>query len=428
MVRSADAPLVSEALRRAQVRAVGTIFLRQRPVVVALGVIVNGSLMLASGAPRGQRTLVLWSMGALLAVFVAEAWLLGRRQVTEAWLLATLVLTTVVLAGATAATGGASSPMVPLLFAPIGVGFAAFGRGRLALFWLALGSAAVAAPLAFGPTHAFPVVAAPYAGFMTVTSALVALVLLRIGVAGLTDAHARAAESLDRLRVGALTEAAARAREADATGARVAHELKNPLSSVRGLMQLLSRKATGSQDEKRFAVALDELTRMERVLSDYLDFARPLRPATFERIRLDELLEDIARLVEPKAATQRVEVALELQPAWAMADAGHLRDAVLNLVENALFAMSSGGRLGLSVHRTDGHALIRVDDDGVGMSTEQLDSVGTPFVSHREHGSGLGLAMARGVAREHGGELVLESTAGKGTTATLSLATVERAS
>jgi signal transduction histidine kinase len=193
-------------------------------------------------------------------------------------------------------------------------------------------------------------------------------------------------------------------------------------------MQLLSRKATGSQDEKRFAVALDELTRMERVLSDYLDFARPLRPATFERIRLDELLEDIARLVEPKAATQRVEVALELQPAWAMADAGHLRDAVLNLVENALFAMSSGGRLGLSVHRTDGHALIRVDDDGVGMSTEQLDSVGTPFVSHREHGSGLGLAMARGVAREHGGELVLESTAGKGTTATLSLATVERAS
>jgi signal transduction histidine kinase len=342
-------------------------------------------------------------------------------------LLATLVLTTVVLAAASAATGGAASPLVPLLFAPIGVGFAAFGRGRLATFWLVLGGAAVSALLAFEPTPAFPAVHAPYSGFMTVTSALIALVLLRIGVAGLTDAHARTAESLDRLRDGALTEAAARAREADATGARVAHELKNPLSAIQGLMQLLSRNAVGSRDEKRFEVALGELARMERVLSDYLDFARPLRPATFERVRLDELIDDLARLVEPKAATQHVELALDLEPAWAMADAGHLRDAILNLVENALFAMSSGGRLCLTVRRSDGQVLIAVNDDGIGMSAEQLARAGTPFVSHRENGSGLGLAMARGVAREHGGELLLESTPGQGTTATLSLATVEGA-
>jgi signal transduction histidine kinase len=417
----------SESLRREQVRAVGTAFLRLRPLVALFGVSANAGLLLASGAPAAQRLTVACAMLGLLTLFFVEAWMLRRRQVTERWLLASLVVTALVIAAGALATGAGTSPLLPLLFAPLGVGFAAFGRGRPATAWLAfavLVLTAVAAAGALLPeSESFPAVVAPHAAAMTFVSAVVAVVLLRIGVAGLTDAHAQTAAMLDGLRIGALAEASLRARHAEALGAKVAHDLKNPLSAIKGLMQLLAGRGAEPRDRQRFDVALAEIERMQTTLDDYLSFARPIDDVRLEPLRLDELMRELASLLEPNAERQGVKIRLDTEAVQVMGDPARLRDAVLNLAANALQAMPSGGNLMLCVKREQDRAKLTVKDDGTGMTPEQLAEAGVPFRTSRERGTGLGVALARGVARQHGGELRLESRPGHGTQATLWVAT-----
>jgi signal transduction histidine kinase len=322
--------------------------------------------------------------------------------------------------------------LLPLLFAPLGVGFAAFGRGRSATAWLVFAVLVLTAVAALGallPASVdFPPVRAPQASWMTFVSTVVAVVLLRIGVSGLTDAHAQTSAVLDGLRVGALAEASMRARHTEALGAKVAHDLKNPLSAIKGLMQLLSGRATEPRDQQRFEVALAEIERMTTTLDDYLSFARPIEDVRLEPLRLDLLVRDLASLIEANAERQGVKILLEADAVQVMGDAARLRDAVLNLAANALLAMPSGGNLVLSVRREDERATLTVEDDGTGMTPEQIAEAGVPFRSGREGGTGLGLALARGVARQHGGELRLESRPGHGTQATLWVATAIGAS
>lgn len=416
-------PFTTEAtLRREQVRALGTTFLRRRPWVAAPTAALNALLLHGSGAPLPQRAAVGATMAALLGFFCLEAWYLRRRQVDERWFLSSLVATTLVIAGGAAVTGGATSPLLPLLFAPVGVGFAAFGGSAAALVWLGWSLLALALALVLPWVAPTPSVAAPYSTAMALVSAIASLVLLYLGVAGMTGAHARAAERLDRLRRGVLEEARARAEETESVGAKLAHELKNPLSSIKGLVQLLAKPPQQARAEKRFAVLLSEIDRLERTLEDYLSFARPLRDVALGALRLDRWLADLASLIEPHAAAQRTRVVLRVEPVTALADDLRLRDAVLNLTNNALAAMPEGGTLELHAGRQDDTAFVRVVDQGLGMTAEELAQLGTPFFSRRRGGTGLGLVIARGVARQHGGDLSFQSAVGVGTTATLTLA------
>lgn len=415
-------PSSTEAtLRREQVRAVGTTFLRRRPLVAAPTALLNALLLHGSGAPLAQRASVGGTMVALLAFFCAEAWWLRRRQVDERWFLYSLVLTTLAVASGASLTGGAESPLVPLLFAPVGVGFAAFGGSSAARSWLGWSLLAVAVALGLPWVVPTPAIAAPFSTAMTGVSAVAALVLLYLGVAGMTGAHARAAEQLDRLRQGVLDEARARAEETEGVGAKLAHELKNPLSAIKGLVQLLARGPQQPRDEKRFEVLLSEIERLGRTLEDYLSFARPLRDVSLGPVRVDHWLGELAAFIEPHAAAQQTRVVLQLEPVTAWVDPARLRDAVLNLTNNALGAMGQGGTLELHAGRLGSAAFVRVVDHGQGMSAEELAQLGTPFFSRRPGGTGLGLVIARGIARQHGGDLTFESARGAGTTATLTL-------
>jgi signal transduction histidine kinase len=411
----------ADALRSEQVRAVGTAFLRVRPVVVAVGIVGNAFFLEASGAPPLQRGLVLGCMGTVWLAFVAEAWWLRRRTVTEPWLLSTLSLTFAVLVLACALTGGIRSPLLPLLLAPAGVLFAAFGRARFVSLAAASMIAAVAGLAALPAAGSLPDVAAPWDAAMTTVSVGVAVVLLRIGVAGLTDAHVASTDKLERLRAGALLEARERALNGEALAASVAHELRNPLTAIKGLLQLLERSAGGERERKRLDVALGEVDRMQNVLDEYLSFSRaPAGPAR-RPVALHALLRDLVLLIEPNAAERGVALAIDAPPLEARVDPTRLKDAILNLVGNALAAMPEGGALRVALERDGRFAEILITDTGAGMSPEQLEHAATPFVSHRAGGTGLGLAMARGVARQHGGELTLRSAPGRGTTATLSI-------
>jgi signal transduction histidine kinase len=247
------------------------------------------------------------------------------------------------------------------------------------------------------------------------------LALLAVGVISLVDAHARIAAELERMRADMLQEAERRALSIEHLGAQVAHEVKNPLTAVRGLVQLAQRKITDPRDQERLSVAVGEIDRSLELLHGYLTLAKPLADLTLAQVDLRALLDDVAGVLEARAAEQRVELVVSGTAPLVLADRQRLRDAALNLALNAITAMPRGGKLALTTAASAEHATLTITDDGTGMSAELLAELGKPFKSEAEGGTGLGVLLAQAVARQHGGTLTFESTLERGTVATLAL-------
>ena len=399
----------------------GTAFLRARPWVVAPVAAINLVCLLRAGAPAAQLRVLGPGIAALLGFFVYEAVRFRREVVREAQLRRSLVVTAAALLLACAASGGPRSPMVPLLLAPVGVAFAAFGRGRGNTVLLLAVLAGLAGLSLLPAELPFPAIASPQAAVMTVASAGGSLVLLWIGVTGLTTAYARSGEALASTRDGMLEAMNERMRGAESLGARVAHEIRNPLTAIKGLVQLLARGEHEARDQKRFEVVLAEVGRVEETLGAYLSFARPLAELRPERVDLAVLLAELAALLEARAEAGGVRVVVLAQAAAIVGDRRRLQEALLNLASNALEATPAGGTLTLGVTHKGGGACVTVIDDGRGMTPEQLVRLGTPFVSERPGGTGLGVTLARAVVLQHGGRMTHTSAVGQGTRVTLTL-------
>lgn len=411
-----------DAVRASQLRAVGTAFLRTRPWVVAPGAALNLACLLDAGAPPAQVRALGLGVAALLSFFVYEAIRYRRVPAREDQLRRSLLVTAGALLVACAGTGGARSPMLPLVLAPVGVAFAAFGRARATALLLLAAVLGVAGLSFLPPGTPFPAIAAPQAALMSCGSAAMALVLLWYGVTGLSDAYLRSGEALARTRGAALDAMHERMRDAEAIGARVAHEIRNPLTAIKGLVQLLARGDRDERDARRLGVVLAEVSRVEDTLAAYLSFARPLAELRPGPVDLGDLLRDLAALLEGRAGAAQVRIVLAAVPDLRItADRQRLQEALLNLASNAIEAMPTGGALTLSAAAVPGGAAIEVLDEGRGMSPEQLGRLGTPFETGRPGGTGLGVALTRAVVAQHGGRLVHTSAPGRGTRVTLTL-------
>jgi signal transduction histidine kinase len=408
-----------ERLRAERLRAASTAFLRVRPLVVAFGIAANALLLVAGDAPAWQVRAIGLTLGTGFAAFIGESIALRRRWVGESWLLVSLALTVVVLALGCAWTGGLRSPLSPILAAPVVVAMLAFGRDPRARIVLGVGVVSIATLLVVPTVGPVPT----HAAAMAAVSWAVTLALLWLAALGLGDAHVHTAASLDRMRLGAIDEAAARARETEAIGAKVAHEMRNPLTAIKALVQLVAGGTKETRDGERLRVVLGEIERVERTLSDYLSLARPLTDVAPEPIDIAAVLRDVAAVLEARAADAGIRIAVHAEPTKILADPRRLREALLNLCMNAIEAMPKGGALELSVQREGDDAVLVVRDEGVGLAPDVAARLGEPFTTTREGGTGLGLALARSVARMHGGELRIASTAGKGTSVMLSIPT-----
>jgi len=406
-------------LRAEQLRAASTAFLRIRPVVVAIGIAANGALLVAGGAPTWQLRAHGITLAIGLAAFVGESIALRRRLVGETWLLVSLLATVAMLGLGCSWTGGLRSPMLPVMSAPIVVALAAFGRDPRARIVLGAGVVAALVLLLAPPLGPEPALAPA----MAAVSWAVALALFWLALIGLGDAHVRTAAALDRMRLGAIEEAAARARETEALGARVAHEVRNPLTAIKALVQLVSTAVTGTRDEERLRVALGEIERVERTLSEYLSLARPLTDVVPESVEVADVLAELAAVLEARAADAGVGIEVRSGGGRAFVDPRRLREALLNLGVNAIEAMPNGGTLVLESAAAPDCMRIHVRDDGVGIAPEAAARIGTAFASGRAGGTGLGLALAKSVARMHGGELEVDSAPGRGTTMTMTIPT-----
>jgi signal transduction histidine kinase len=399
-------------------RSVATAFLRRRPLIVApMFALFVATLALGPG-PRAQVAAVAAVGSLAIAFFSWEAWRGRRHLVTEDGLFASLVVTLVGIGVGSAATGGTASPLVLMAFAPTVVGFAAFGRGRRSDALLAL-AVALYTTLVLVPLP-FPPLALGGRRFLMVVCAADSLLLLRLGVAALTDAHAAARAVAAGAGEDVVAAAAARASALEAMGARVAHEVRNPLAAIRGLVEVIAEKNTGERDRKRLDVVLGEVDRIDEILRGYLAMARPLEQLEPRPCDLGALTREVAALIEARAERQGVTVLVE-GSATAQVDPRRIKEALLNLALNAVQATSPRGHVRLRSAETGGGAVLTVEDSGAGMPPERLATAGTPFATGRAGGTGLGLALARQAVEQHGGTLVLESGPGRGTLARITL-------
>lgn len=204
----------------------------------------------------------------------------------------------------------------------------------------------------------------------------------------------------------------------------LAHEIKNPLSTVQLNLQLLQEDLEPNNPAysrllNRLNIVHREASRLRDILDDFLRYAGKIELEK-SPVDLNELLEELVDFFTPQAQLQHVQLRLKKagapppQPLVAPVDSKLLKQAVLNLMINALQAMPAGGELILAASRDDQHAIIDVIDTGRGISPEAVNKIFQAYYSTKKGGTGLGLAMAQRIIREHGGRIEVKSEVGKG--------------
>lgn len=405
----------------AQLRAVATGFLRRRPWIVAPALLTQSLLLATSDAPRAQVAAVLTGFTLILAFFTWEARRGRSVQASDAFFARSLLVTLLGITFGVFATGAIASPLLPVLFAPVVVAFAAFGRAPEARRLGATAALILCGMLCIPLGFPFPPLAPGTARPMAAVASLTALALLWAGVGSLADAYAHAGDALADAGGELLDAAQARHRAMEAMGAQVAHELKNPLTAIKGLADLLAERAERPEDRAKLDVMSGEVARIERVLRDYLSFSRPLGVVRREPVELDAALRPFEQLLGHRAERAGIRLGFEGAPLRARLDPRRLKEAVLNLTLNALEATPRGGEVRVRWSAAEGGCVVIVEDTGEGMSDEALARAGEAFFTTRAEGTGLGVALARRVAEEHHGRLEFERVPTGGTRAILTL-------
>jgi len=199
----------------------------------------------------------------------------------------------------------------------------------------------------------------------------------------------------------------------------VAHEVKNPLNAI--LMHVeLARMKLAHQDydlEQQMDIISSEIIRLDRVVKTFLDFARPVQ-LNLSDVRLRDFMEEIASLTRPQASAAGVEIVQEIkvEDSVITVDVDLLKQAVFNIVVNAIEAMKDGGTLRLEASLKGDDAEIRIADSGPGIPADVKEKIYDLYFTTKKGGSGIGLAMTFRIVQLHDGTIDFESEPGKGTT------------
>lgn len=200
--------------------------------------------------------------------------------------------------------------------------------------------------------------------------------------------------------------------------ASVAHEVRNPLTVVRGFLQLTYNNLTGKNKEY-LTVAITELTRAETIISDYLSFARP-QLEVVGKVDVADTLRNVTDVIGSYAAMNNVKLECELEEQlFISGDSAKLKQAAINLIKNAIESIEDGGRVHIRAGLERDAVRISVLDSGKGMSEEQIKRLGHPFYTTKAKGTGLGLMVTFKLIEAMRGTIHIESAQGEGTRATV---------
>ncbi|MFP5511620.1 MAG: ATP-binding protein, partial [Alphaproteobacteria bacterium] len=207
--------------------------------------------------------------------------------------------------------------------------------------------------------------------------------------------------------------------------AGLAHEVRNPLTSIRGFMQFLESSDDVAEWQRYAPLIVRQVDSLNRLVTELLEFGRP-RPPAFLPVQLNDLIREVSLLAGRKSnARIALHPAPDLPPVEADGEA--LKQVMLNLIINAIQATSETGSIAIAIatalagdgQEVAGEAVVTVTDDGEGIAPENLDKVFDPFFSTKPQGTGLGLAMAHRIVDAHHGTIAIASVPGAGTTVTL---------
>src|SRR5437588_2918583 len=239
----------------------------------------------------------------------------------------------------------------------------------------------------------------------------------------ITKSRRTAQQTIESERLNALTLLAA----------GVAHEIGNPLNSLHIHLQLMERSVQKLHDgareelEHSIEVARSEVNRLDSIVTQFLNAIRPSRPQLRPE-NLNTIFEEAMRFFTPELQDREivVEQGLRADLPLLRLDRGQMKQAFYNVIKNSLEAMHRHGRLRIRTDLDDTHVIVIFIDTGGGMSTENLSRVFEAYFTTKPSGTGLGLLIVRRIVREHGGELSIETTQGKGLTLRIRLPYVEK--
>lgn len=423
-----------EALRDRELARLVQLLVCFRATALSMGLVLAIATLLLG---RAEDRVVLW---IAIAVFLpVVAFDLGRLFFARGRIAASIAVDLGFAAvGQTALiafTGGIESPLA-VVYVPLALmSGAAVGprRGLYALIgfivaalWAMLFASKAGwiprgIPVWLGLEQGF--VDAGYYGFTrTFILSIVVLVASRLGVVVYRTIN-RLLSSAIEARDEALEALLAQNRELVQLSRAIAHELKNPLASVNGLVQLLERG--GANSERRFEVLKQEIARMRSILDELLLFSRPLGELSVEEVDVPRLMEELTVIHEGLATSRDLTIVLpSVDVPSVRADPKKLKQALMNLLQNALDASLPGQVVRWYVgHDPSGALKVGVEDSGAGFTEKVLVDVRDkgPITSTKSHGHGIGLRVTRGIAEQHGGTLLLENRPEGGARAALVL-------
>jgi two-component system sensor histidine kinase HydH len=205
--------------------------------------------------------------------------------------------------------------------------------------------------------------------------------------------------------------------------AGVAHEVRNPLSSIRGYAAYFGSLFDSDSDNKKAAnIMAEEVDRVNRVISELLEFARPME-LELQEVEIFDLVDKALRLIKYEAEMARVNIAKSIAsdiPKVAM-DKDRFTQVLLNIFINGIQAMKAGGDLTVEVFTRENKLTFQISDTGDGISAEDQANIFNPYFTTKKKGAGLGLAIAFKIIESHGGSIKIESAKGKGTMFVISI-------
>ncbi len=257
---------------------------------------------------------------------------------------------------------------------------------------------------------------------------------LAVSAARFTDAEGREAGKMlllkDMSQVRDLEAAVARSERLAAIGSLaggVAHEIRNPLSSLKGFATYFKERSPDRPDDQKIAtIMIQEVDRLDRTVGQLLELSRPVRVSPTP-LPVRSVVETAVALVRPRAAAAGVDLTVDLPGDLAPVpmDPERMHQVMLNLLLNAIEAMNGGGRLRVAVETMATGIEIRVADTGPGIAGEHLQRVFDPYFTTKSTGTGLGLAIVHNIIEAHHGTVAIDSRPGAGTTVRLRLPFVQ---
>ncbi|MEB3101555.1 transporter substrate-binding domain-containing protein [Ferviditalea candida] len=204
--------------------------------------------------------------------------------------------------------------------------------------------------------------------------------------------------------------------------AGIAHEIRNPLTSIKAFVELIPHKFENPKFREEVSKFVpSEITRLDRIVSDLLDYAKP-QTAKKEVFQVSQCFDSIFPLFKSSFAQKEIALIDRIDPDHQVyADYGLFKQVAVNVLLNSVDALDRGGQIVCSSEAVDGQLIITIEDNGKGISEAELGKIFEPFYTSKTHGTGLGLSLSLDYMRENNGDLQVESKPGKGTKVILSL-------